>query len=264
MILLKNIKNKILKFFFKHPILKIKDSKKFKYSYLGSKHGGWFLVDDDISKESLILSVGLGEDASFDIELINKYHSKILILDPTPNAIDHYNNILNSIGNSKISSYSETGKQSISSYDLKNIDIKNFVFLPKALWTSSGKIKFYKPLNSDHISHSIINFQNNYSKFSEYIEVESICIDDLALQMKIDLKKITLMKLDIEGAEIEVLEDCMNKNFKPRQILVEFDELNLFSIKGYKRVYRAHNLLIKNGYQLLKNDKKSNFLYYKK
>ena len=71
------------------------------------------------------------------------------------------------------------------------------------------------------------------------------------------------MKLDIEGAEIEVLTDCLSKGILPRQILVEFDELNVPSDKGFKRATKMDELLIKNGYKMLKTDGEADFLYYR-
>ena len=70
------------------------------------------------------------------------------------------------------------------------------------------------------------------------------------------------MKLDIEGAEIEVLTDCMNQGIKPQQILVEFDELNMPSRQGFERVTMIDQLLRENGYQLLRTDGQSDFLYH--
>ena len=34
--------------------------------------------------QPIIISCGLGEDASFDIDMINRFGAKILCIDPTP------------------------------------------------------------------------------------------------------------------------------------------------------------------------------------
>ena len=69
--------------------------------------------------------------------------------------------------------------------------------------------------------------------------------------------------VDIEGAEIEVLTHCLSKGILPRQILVEFDELRVPSDKGFKRATKMDELLIKNGYKMLKTDGEADFLYYR-
>ena len=55
---------------------------------LGSDEHGWTLLDKDYLHGSTILSVGLGEDASFDIEFCNRFASKVIIVDPTPGLQD--------------------------------------------------------------------------------------------------------------------------------------------------------------------------------
>ena len=67
---------------------------------LGSVYGGWTFENKKFIWFA-ILSCGLGEDASFDIEFANKYNAKIIIVDPTPRSKIHYNNIKQSLGNSK-------------------------------------------------------------------------------------------------------------------------------------------------------------------
>ena len=61
----------------------------------------------------------------------------------------------------------------------------------------------------------------------------------------------------------EFLIDCFSKGFRPRQILVEFDELTVPSRRGFERVTEINQILINNNYQLIKTDGKADFLYLK-
>jgi hypothetical protein len=111
----------------------------------------------------------------------------------------------------------------------------------------------------EHVSHSILNYQNDYSVDTPYIEVEAITMKQL-----IDcesLEYIPLIKLDIEGAEIEVIMSFLNEGFLPDQILVEFDEISAPSIKARRRIISCHRMLIDNGYALANYSPPSNFLY---
>ena len=245
----------------KHPLQNFRDANDHNIIFLGTRYGGWSLVDEDNLKNCIIISAGLGEDASFDIEFASRYNAKIIIVDPTPRAIKHFNEIISSLGNISKNEYVEGGKQPINSYNLKNIKKENLVLVKKALWNKNEKLRFFSPPNPQHVSHSIINYQNQYKENTNFIEVESITIDKLLDKINLTKDDIPLIKLDIEGAEIEFLVDCFSKGFRPRQILVEFDELNAPSRRAFERVTYINQILIDNNYQLIKTDGQADFLY---
>ena len=60
-----------------------------------------------------------------------------------------------------------------------------------------------------------------------------------------------------------MIEQMMDYDFTPRQILVEFDELHNPSDKGFNRVSKAHNILLEKSYKLLYSDGVADFLYYR-
>ena len=202
--------------------------------YLGTEYGGWSFVDNENITNSYIISAGLGEDASFDTELIDRYKCKLIIVDPTPGAIKHFNEIISKAGNSKLKPYNDTGKQDIDSYNLKNINKQNFILIDSALYNEDNKqLKFFSPPNKNHISHSINNWQNDYKKDTDFISVNTISL--IKIMKKFNIINLEMIKLDIEGAEIEVLEDMIRNKIYPNQILVEFHELNKISKRGVER-----------------------------
>jgi hypothetical protein len=77
----------------------------------------------------------------------------------------------------------------------------------------------------------------------------------------LNLTTIPLLKLDIEGAEIEVILDMLAKRIFPSQILVEYDEMSVPSKRSRDRIQSAHEALLHNGYHLNNFDYPSNFLY---
>ena len=264
--ILKKILFKINSKIKRHPLQKPYSTKKggIQFVRLGSKNGGWTFCENKNLYNSTIISAGLGEDASFDVEFTEKYNSKIIIIDPTPRAITHYKEIIKNIGKKKTKNYRNSGHQDIDSYNLTKLKKKKFILEEKALWICKKKVKFFKPSNNNYVSHSINNFQNNYNINSDYIMVNSISLTEIIKKYKLSNKGFPLMKLDIEGAEIEVLIDCIKKKIRPNQILVEYDELNNFTKNGHYRVTKTHNLLCKNNYKLVFSDGTSNFLYLKK
>jgi hypothetical protein len=51
--------------------------------WFGTKYGGFYVYPDRLCQESIIYSFGVGEDVSFDLELIEKYNCHVFAFDPT-------------------------------------------------------------------------------------------------------------------------------------------------------------------------------------
>jgi FkbM family methyltransferase len=230
---------------------------------LGTNYGGWCFVEDSNLYGCTIISAGLGEDASFDVEFAAQYNARVVVVDPTPRAIKHFEKIISNLGASRKRKYSDSGNQPVDSYDLSKIKRENLVLVEKALWREEGLLKFFEPRNPQHVSYSIVNYQNDYSMETKCIEVSSTTVGRLLGDLNLNCKDIPIFKMDIEGAEIEVLEQMLGESLFPRQILVEFDELNFPTEKNFQRVSRINRLLIHEGYEMIKTDGKSNFLYYR-
>jgi FkbM family methyltransferase len=237
-----------------------KSIKKESVEFLGSSDGGWYLKKDKKLYNSTIISAGLGEDASFDIEFINKYNAKVLLIDPTPKAIMHYKSILLNKGKSKIKGYKKkTGKQDTDSYNLKKINNNNFILIEKALFKSNNKlVLFYPPFNPNHVSCSLKSNRN----LKNSILVKTITVKNIMKYYNIN--KISLIKLDIEGAEIEVIKNFISDKIFPAQILVEFDELRNLSKKSIEQFLKVYRLLSINNYYSFKINNFPSFLFIKK
>ena len=133
----------------------------------------------------------------------------------------------------------------------KNIEIngyKNVNLINKAVSNKSGKIKLYID-NVNYGGHSLIaEIPNRQS-----IEIESIKLDDFFSANK----KIDFIKIDVEGAELEVLKGMSNLlNQKDDiKILLEFNPLMLKSFGVTTQEYV--NLLIRFNFKIYELDKKT-------
>jgi FkbM family methyltransferase len=233
---------------------KVKDTN-FNIKHYGTYYGGYDIVDDVEIKN--VVSCGLGEDASFDIEIINKKNSVVYAVDPTPKSIVYYQKIRENFGSTKTESYSSDGNQSIRSYDLKNVSENNFILVNYAIYNSSKReVKLYYPANKNFVSTSI-NKNKNYSEDFFYAKI--ITLDQLI--EKFLLKDIDLLKLDIEGAEIEVIKDFLNKKIFPKQIAVEFTNIRSFNFFDRLKIFLINRRLEKNNYILVFENKKGDFTY---
>src|SRR5437660_1619055 len=56
---------------------------------LGTNYGGWVVSTSLLryTAQPIVMSFGVGDDISFDLELIRRYQAKVFAFDPTPKAI---------------------------------------------------------------------------------------------------------------------------------------------------------------------------------
>ena len=66
---------------------------------MGSEYGKWCFVDHQDLYNSIIISGGVGEDISFDVDFASEYNAKIFLYDPTPRAIKHFETVSENFGN---------------------------------------------------------------------------------------------------------------------------------------------------------------------
>jgi FkbM family methyltransferase len=226
---------------------------------LGSSYGGWMFEPSGDLQHSTILSCGLGEDASFDVEFATRFQARVIIVDPTPRAVLHFAQMMSCVGQPATAEYAKGGKQPVTAYNLRAITANQLVHEPFALWVENTRLKFYAPKNPSHVSHSIVNHQNEYAQDGAYIEVEAVTPESLV--DKYHLQRIALIKLDIEGAEIDVIKHALGHSILPRQVLVEFDEMNFPSARSKANAENTDGLLRQAGYRCHYYDGMANFLY---
>ncbi len=99
--ILKKVYLNILKIF--SPKVKIND---YSIKHYGTLYGGYDIVDNIEIKN--FISCGLGEDASFDVEILNKKGCNVYIIDPTPKALEHFDKIKKNFGINKKVVYSNS------------------------------------------------------------------------------------------------------------------------------------------------------------
>lgn len=228
--------------------------------YLGSKYGGWRFIPSNDLQGGVYVGAGCGEDISFDLELIKYFNpKKIALIDPTPRSIEHVEKTLSRLDSNPRCGYGNSGLQSIESYDMNGIDRDSIKFFKKALWNDICTLDFYLPADRNHVSHSLHNLQEVEDTLNNKITVKTMTMSDVLSE--IDAVHIDLLKIDIEGAEIEVLENMLEQNILPTQICVEFDELGLNKRSLWKRPRRIIHALKRAGYRCVWSNGKTDYLF---
>lgn len=175
---------------------------------LGSPYGGWIVPTHAALPGSVCYLAGLGEDASLDLALAAR-GCEVVVIDPTPRAV----------------AFAEVAFDGLD----------NVRFLPIGVWSTSRIVRFYAPADPTHVSHSAVNLQGTTSWF------EAPCRTVREIAAQFNHLGIDLLKLDIEGAEYEVLEGLVSDGLRPCAICVEFDQpVSVWTtIRQLKRLTRA-------------------------
>ena len=215
---------------------------------LGTEYGGWYIPTlAMLDESSIIYSAGVGEDISFDLLISEKYNSHIFLIDPTEKSKKHYNEAVNFYKNKT----PFTGNIQNDYYDkISNLqpNLEKLSYLDIGLWNKPDVLKFYKQENPNYVSQSLI--ENMFGSNYDIVNVDTI----KNIMNRFNHKQIDLLKLDIEGAEINVLEQMFHDNIYPKYLCIEFDLL--LKNKDYDGITQKLITKIINeyGYKILIDD----------
>jgi FkbM family methyltransferase len=193
-----------------------KPDREYSKERLGSEYGGWDVMVDRISSDAIVYSVGVGQDISFDLEMINRFGVTIHAFDPTPKSIDWVH------------------QQNLS---------QPFILHEYGLADFDGSVSFNPPENSQHVSHTLLSRPSTQTKA---ITVPVKCLDTIMRDLGHD--RIDLLKMDIEGAEYQVVDSLAKSKIRPEQVLIEFH--HRFPNVGCRKTKEAIRTLKNLGYSL--------------
>lgn len=187
------------------------------FEWYGSSYGGFYIHSGALSKDSIVYSIGIGKDISFDRKCILKHECKVYGFDPTPKSINW-----------------------ISNQDVPS----NFYFYDFGISTVSGVEKFFLPVSEKGVSGSVV--ESDVTDNNKVIEVQMKSFDDIT--QSLGHSTVDVLKMDIEGSEYEVIEDILNSDCTINQILVEFHD-RLFDLNEY-RSKRTVEKLKEKGFEI--------------
>ena len=211
---------------------------------IGSKYGGWFICQCEahLPEVGYFISAGVGEDISFDIELLRKTKFMAILIDPTEKSAQHMNQYLTSSHRKNITSYNSTGKQEIANYYGEKSLKERILFVNKALWTTDQGVNLFPPINSEHVSFRITSQKGDNKLAINFKSITIPGVKDILHNTRIKKKdslECHILKMDIEGSEFEVLKSIKKSNCNYKQILVEFDFLrsSIYIIQLYRLIF---------------------------
>jgi len=185
---------------------------------LGTEYGGWTIpADHGLGPDSVCYMAGAGEDISFDCEIARRFGSRVTVLDPTPRAIAHFEQLCRAVQAGQ--AFPINGSDT-AFYTIGPADLARMRFLPFGLFDADLEQKFYLPRNPAHVSCSTANLQGTEDYFTAQCHTLRSIMNGQADA------RVDLVKMDIEGAEYAVIGDLVTSGPLPRLLLVEFDEIH--------------------------------------
>ncbi len=181
---------------------------------LGAGGDRWSIATDRLQAGMVLYTLGVGDDLHFERDVIRQFGLVVHAFDPTP------------------ASLAWVARQELP---------PGFTMHPYGVAGYDGTAKFSGPMKG-YISWSLAR------KRGEGPPMELPVRRLLTLRRGLDLPIPDIIKMDIEGAEYDVLADLIATDLRPSQILVEFH--HRFPEIGAKRTRQAVAMLRTAGYRL--------------
>ena len=170
------------------------------FERLGTRYGGWWIYAPAVGKDPLLVDCGLGKDISFPVAFLQRFGGQVIGVDPNPVAVD----------------YSRANAP-------EGMEVR-----AQAFWHEAGReLEFHLPRPAEQLPKGADGVSGSLLASHSYAGVEALAVRTTSLREILSgarREECDVLKLDVEGAEYEVLEAlCRSGEIrKARQLLVEF------------------------------------------
>ncbi len=185
----------------------------------GNKYADWTFCPNEINEDSILYSFGVGEDISFDLQMIESFRVHVHAFDPSPDSIRW-------MENQKV-----PGK---------------FHFYPFGLAHEDGNVSFTEPADPGLRSLRMTDpgQQDVQMETTHNLQVHRLP----TILGKLGHDRIDILKMDIESAEYKVITDIISSPVPILQVLIEFH--HRFENIGIQQTKKAIASLNAAGYMI--------------
>lgn len=170
------------------------------YVRLGTRYGGWWLDRRALGKHPLLIDCGLGRDISFPTAFLARFGGAVVGIDPNPASLAY-----------------------CQAHQPSGMTIK-----ARAFWREAGqRLSFHLPRPPEQLPKGADGVSGSLLGSHSYAGAETADVLTTSLAevlREAGRAECDVLKLDIEGAEYEVLADlCRSGELRrARQVLIEF------------------------------------------
>lgn len=188
--------------------------------YPQRRYGEWTICPELLEQRVVVYSMGIGDNIDFELAVMDEWGAEVHAFDPTPPAAW-----------------------------VKNLGLPDrFHFHAWAAAAQDGELMLYPRIKRDgSTSDDMYTLVAGESGRHDGIKVPAKSISSIMATLGHD--SVDIIKLDIEGAEYEVLENLLSEKIRPRHLLVEFH--HRFPGIGKSMTTDIVRQLQLNGYRIL-------------
>ncbi|MEM9802372.1 MAG: FkbM family methyltransferase [Planctomycetota bacterium] len=181
----------------------------------GERSGTWTALRSGLGQGSVVVSAGVGDNVAWDLAMAAEFGCAVHLLDPTP----------------------------VASAWIRGVALPTGVtFHPVALSAHDGTLRLRPPRKEGGVNFRALTGE----ECAEAIEVPCLRLASFAAQLGLD--RIDVLKLDIEGGELDVLPDVLASDLGVQQVLVEFHHRP--DGRGFDRTLERIHELQSSGFEL--------------
>jgi FkbM family methyltransferase len=186
--------------------------------HYGKEEYDWTFCPQGINRESIVYSFGIGEDISFDLELIENFGLNVFAFDPTPKSI----------------AWLETQRLPSA-----------YRYYPLGLSDHDGTTEFFQAGRDKDVSYTEVG-SNEKQKHQRPLVLEVRRLLTICNMLGHD--SIDILKMDVEGSEYKAIPDVLRSRVPISQILIEFH--HRFVEGGVAKTLDAIKMLNLHGYRI--------------
>jgi FkbM family methyltransferase len=170
------------------------------FERLGTRYGGWWLYAPAVGRQPLLIDCGLGTDISFPAAFLERFGGRVIGVDPNPEALEY------------------SRRQAPAAMEVRDA----------AFWIEAGtNVTFHLPRAAERLPKGADGVSGSLLSSHGYTggATRSVRTTSLAELLRLaEREECDVLKLDVEGAEYEVLQAlCASGELgRARQLLVEF------------------------------------------
>lgn len=180
----------------------------------------WKYIHGALGEDSIVYSLGVGDLIDFDLDLINDHGLTVHAFDPTPFA-----------------------EEWVASQSLP----QEFVFHPWAAAGEDGSLRLYRRVSTRGKASEVMwTAGSDAGDADDYIDSPAYTIR--TIMEKLGHDRVDLLKMDVEGAEYEILDALRDVENLPKQLLVEYH--HRFPGIGKQRTEDSIRMLGELGYKI--------------